>query len=83
MIGTIVKDYKTLIMDGSNKEVVDEILNTMDVFIGDEHVTCEPLDSKHPTIIVINTKTDEFAYAITKAMIEKLYPGLCIFNPPM
>ena len=83
MTGTIVKNHTTVIMDGSNREVVNDILNAMDVFVGCEHVECKPLDSKHPTMMVVETTADEFTYGIAQNVIENLYPGLCVFNPPM
>ena len=85
MAGFIVKDYATVVMDGSNTEIVRNIIEMIDAITNGRRgpMSCHLLDKQHPTTMVIKTKTDVNTYGFIQRVIEKLYPGLCIFNPPM
>lgn len=85
MTGTIVKDYATVVMDGSNTEVVRKIIDMIDTITEGRRkkMSCHLLDKQHPTTMVIKTSTDVDTYGFIQKVIEKLYPGLCVFNPPM
>lgn len=83
MAGFRIKNYKTIITDGSNEEVVKDIVSTMDVlneeFFGE--AKCFPLDDAHPTTMVVETTTISVLYAVMRRFIEHRYPGLCVFDP--
>lgn len=85
MTGSIVKDYATVVMDGSNTEVVRNIIDVIDAITDGRRgrMSCHLLDKQHPTTMVIKTSTDVSTYDFVQKVIEKLYPGLCVFNPPM
>ncbi len=85
MAGFIIKDYATVVMDGSNTEVVRNIIDMIDTIIEGRgrHMSSHLLDKQHPTTMVIKTRTDVNTYGFVQKVIEKLYPGLCVFNPPM
>lgn len=85
MAGFVVKDYATVVMDGSNTEVVRNIIDMIDTIIEGKgrRMSNHLLDKQHPTTMVIKTRTDVNTYGFVQKVIEKLYPGLCIFNPPM
>ena len=74
--------YVTVIMDGSNKKVVEEITGVFDMvtrrLIG--KTRCRKLDKNHPSMLVITTYTSTRKYWIIRRIIEKAYPGLCTFN---
>lgn len=75
------RDYQTLIMDGSDPYVVRDILSMIDFLTESETTINHPLDEEHPTIIVLETKTNEVVYNLIEALIESEFPGLCVFNP--
>lgn len=83
MAGSKVKKYLTLVMDGSDINVLSHIINTIDCTAGnkDRKTIWYPLDSNHPSLMVLETFTNEQRYNSIKTVIEKLYPGLCVFNP--
>ena len=85
MAGFIVKDYATVVMDGSDTKVVRGILEMIDAIVEGRgrRTSCRLLDKQHPTTMVITTKTDVNTYGFVQKVIEKMYPGLCVFNPPM
>ena len=85
MAGFIFNKYTTVVMDGSNQKVVDNILKVMDVLSGARFgkSTYRLFDLEHPTTIVIETKTCARIYKRIEKVIEVLYPGLCIFNAEM
>lgn len=85
MAGFIVKDYATVVMDGSNTEVVRNIIDMIDTITEGrrKRMACHLLDKQHPTTMVIKTRTDVNTYDFVQRVIEKMYPGLCVFNPPM
>ena len=85
MAGFKVKDFTTVIMDGSDKEVVDTITDVIDLITEKQHgeSSSSPLDSDHPTMMVVVTKTNKKIYNMIQEVIEDLYPGLCVFNPAM
>lgn len=79
------KKYSTVIMDGSNKETVENILRWFDCFTNRRFgkTKCRPLDKNHKTMLVVNVKLYEDSYELLQSSIEKVYPALCVFNPPM
>ena len=58
MAGFIRRNYKTIVMDGSNPKVLLDILEGFKVATRGE-ANCYPLDDNHPTMIVIETKTNK------------------------
>ena len=76
------KRYTTIIMDGSNEKTVNEIIGIIDMItrrrIGKSK--CRNLDSDHPTMKVIRTFASANTYQSIKRVIEKTYPGLCVFK---
>jgi hypothetical protein len=85
MAGYRVKDFETVVMDGSNVGILSGIINQIDWITGEQHgkSTYRSLDSNHPTMIVITTRTNTRIYEYIKSSIDNLYPGLCAFNPQM
>lgn len=80
MIGLIRKNYKTVVMDGSNEKVLKDIVNGMETATRGK-AKCYPLDDDHPTMMIIETKTNKKKYDIIQSVVEFMYPGLCVFNP--
>lgn len=77
-----IKTIATVIMDGSNRSIVKDIIDTVDLITGNRHGQSKvrALDSDHPTMKVVETITNDGTYAIIKEAIEVGYPGLCVFN---
>jgi hypothetical protein len=74
-----------IVMDGSDERVMDNIIGlvnhiTKDLFV---EATCRPLDDKHKTMIVVETVMDDETFELVQKLIEKRWPALCVFNPPM
>ena len=81
LVGEKTRNYQTLIMDGSDPYVVRDILLMIDLITGDFETINHPLDEEHPSIIVLETKTNKDVYELIEVVIESEFPGLCIFNP--
>lgn len=85
MLREDVTKHTVVVMDGTHEDVVQDIMDWMDDITKTEFgkATCRPLDSKHPTIMVIETKTTDVSFDLIRLMIDIRYPKLCIFDPPM
>lgn len=85
MKGKNLKEISVVIMDGSNQETVDYI--TAMVFEWSDpsvrSMMVYELSENHPSTIVIRSKVADEHYDLLCNRIERRYPGLCIFNPPM
>ena len=78
------KFYKTVIMDGSNKRVVDEITSTFEMMLGKRfRIKAKSVDKDHPTMLVSTTLTSANRYHDTRRLINRTYPGLCVFDANM
>lgn len=78
-MGYEMQEFTTIIMDGSNREVVDRIVDTFQTMVAGE-VTCGPMDEAHPTMMVIKTTTTPSTYGVLQWGIAHVYPGLCVFD---
>ena len=76
------KNYVTVITDGSNKRIVDNIKLMFDLASQNKigGTKCRPLSKAHPTTMVIETSLSDDIYTEVQEVIENVYPGLCIFN---
>lgn len=82
MTGCNVKKYVTVVMDASNKEVLNDIVDWIDRITEKRHGVSmhRPLGTRH-SIEVIETYTIEERYNDIERTLEEKYPGLCVFNP--
>lgn len=82
MNGLFVKQFNTVIMDASDENIVRNITESIDIVTKERYgrSITRPFDSKHPSMMVIVTKTNFKTYKTIMGMIERAYPGLCIFN---
>lgn len=85
MAESIVTKRTILVMDGSNEKIVGNIIELVDHIAKELSVKaiCRDLDGGHPTIKIIETAMDEERFVVTQDLIERRYPGLCVFDPPM
>lgn len=83
MSGAKVEKYVTLVMDGSDVKVLSNIINVIDALAGTRNgeTVYSPLDSNHPTLMILETFTNSRIYKTIEKVIESMYPGLCVFNP--
>lgn len=82
MAGFRRRTFNTVVMDGSNNVTVDNIVGVIEMITDKHHgrVYRRALDETHPTMIVIETRTNVFDYSLMQDTIEKQYPGLCTFD---
>jgi hypothetical protein len=78
-MGNELKEFTTIIMDGSDRKVVNRIVDTFQTMVVGE-VTCGPLDEAHPTMMVVRASTTASIYGILQWGIANVYPGLCVFD---
>lgn len=80
-----IVEQTTVIMDGSDRRTVREIMRLIDAVSGTKHgkAKCRRLDGKHPTAKVIISKSTGRVYDKIREILDERYPGLCIYNPPM
>lgn len=78
-MGYELNEFTTIIMDGSNREVVDRIVDTFQCMVSGD-VTCEPLDENHPTMMVVKAVTTKDTYGVLQWGIAQVFPGLCVFD---
>lgn len=85
MNGKILKELSVIVMDGSDSDKVSYIRALVwewsDPSV--KQIMIYELDENHPTTIVMRTKIDEESARHLQNIIERRYPGLCTFNPPM
>lgn len=76
------KKFVTVVMDGSDKEVLNEIIGIHGSYVypNDKKITCHPMGKDHPTMMVISLKCSEKVYDNITSIVEKKFPGLCVFN---
>lgn len=81
MKGLLSKKFSTIVMDGSDVGVVDNIAGII-CMLSDRGVllTRRSLDKEHPTMVVIEAPSSKLQYSIAEEIIERNYPGLCCFN---
>ena len=85
MKGLFVKKFATVVMDGSDENVVSTITESINIVTKERYgeSTCRSFDSEHPTMKVIETYTKPKTYKKIQNMIENSYPGLCVFSAIM
>lgn len=85
MNDNIIKEVSVMIMDGSDNDKVSYIKDVVwewsDPTV--RQVMVYALDADHPSTIVIRTKINDASFVHMRDRIERRYPGLCTFNPPM
>lgn len=80
-----LKELSVIIMDGSDNDKVDYIRALVWEWSDPSvrQIMFYELDENHPSTLVMRTKiSDDYAKDLQN-IIERRYPGLCIFNPPM
>lgn len=79
------RKYTVVITDGSNVHTVKCILEWFDCLTNRRFgkTKCRQLSKEHPTTLVVKTKMREDSFNLLQNGIESVYPGLCVFNPPM
>ena len=80
-----IKDVSVIIMDGSDKRKVSYITAILGEWSDPtvRNMMVCTLSEDHPTTVVIKTKMSDYYLSVAQNEIEYLYPGLCVFNPPM
>ena len=72
---------KIVVMDGSDKDRLMAMSAIIKMMTSEKNkVTCEPLDEDHPTIIVVEFKSNRTIYDQIANIFEELWPGLCTAN---
>lgn len=80
-----IDDHVLVIMDPSDKKRNYTIMKYILMYTGpiNNALYCGWLSPEHRNMKVIKFKADCVVFAMIRDTIELLYPGLCMFNPPM
>ena len=84
MKGIEFKLNTIVIMDSSNKgnvTYITDMLRAWNAYGGNPRVY--PLSKNHSSILVVKMQLEERDINHVNDLIERRFPGLCIFNPPM
>lgn len=76
------KRFNTVIMDGSSNFVNKEIAGIMDMVTGKRigRTKVKSMDKNHPTMKRFTRFTSVQRYHDARRIIERTYPGLCVFD---
>ena len=86
-----LKRFTIVVMDATDEKVLYDIMATVSktwrIVDGDtnniKYIGSRPLFKENYSVLIYEYElTDEVSKAI-QFRIEDLYPGLCVFNPPM
>lgn len=85
MNGKTIKELSVVVMDGTDKDKVDYIQALIWEWSDPSvrQIMVYELGKDHPSTIVMRTKIDDESAMHLQNFIERRYPGLCMFNPPM
>lgn len=85
MKGLFSREFNTVVMDASDENVVRNISEAIDIVTKERHgsSTIKPFDEKRPSMMVIVTRTTKRTYKTIQNMVERAYPGLCVFSVKM
>lgn len=77
--------FSTVVMDGSNDDVVHDIIHVVRTLIKGRgrFCSCMPVDEGRLTMFTIDVFTTKTVYNELEREISRRYPGLCMFDPPM
>lgn len=84
------KERCFLIMDGSDKNFVKEVIGVVEMMTGNTHwfdkirnIKCCVLDKTHPTMKVIKVKSGYRQFSEARKLLETRYPEQCVFDAPL
>lgn len=85
MIKDAVKNRAIIIMDKNYRGIFETTCNAIFNFAekDDGRLTTSPLAREHADKVVVKFKATDDEMDAIEARIDDLYPGLCIFNPPI
>lgn len=80
-----IKELSVIVMDGSDNDRVDYIKALIWEWSDPSvrQIMVYELDENHPSVLVMRTKIDDDSAIHLQNIIERRYPGLCTFNPPI
>lgn len=80
-----VYEQKLVIMDSNYGGVLDLAVNMIFYVAGErnETIISSPLSLDHIDKQILKFRSTDEEMNIIQARIEELYPGLCVFNPPL
>lgn len=85
------KERNFVIMDGSNRRFVKEIISIVEMETGNMHwfnklkrnIKCRALDRNHPTMKVVTIKGYYQDFDELRRVLTRDYPAQCIFDAPL
>ena len=85
MVKDAVKNRAIVIMDKNYGGIFETACNTIFMFVdwGKGKITTRLLGREHSDKAVLEFKATDDEMDAIQTRIDDLYPGLCIFNPPM
>lgn len=85
MFGNKVRKF--VVMDGSNKRFLNEIIGLVEMCTGKSYkfrsIKCKKIDRDHPTMMVVSFKTNYRQFDYLRKLLTKTYPEQCVFDAPL
>lgn len=84
-----LKERKFVVMDGSNKRFLKEIIGVIEMTVGKPNIfngkkiKYQRLNPDHPTMMVFTIKSDYRSWSMARKILEKQYPEQCVFTAPL
>lgn len=89
MFGKDLKERKFVVMDGSDKRFVEEIIGVIEMTVGKprifnrKKIKYQRMNPDHPTMLVFTVKSNYRSWDILRGILEKQYPEQCVFGAPL
>lgn len=74
------KNHNVVIMDGTNKNVVKDIMHRMRYVLGGRGIQISHLDEEHPNMIVLAYRGSTIESWDVEEEVNLKYPALCSFD---
>lgn len=89
MFGKDLKERKFVVMDGSDKRFVKEIIGVIEMTVGKprifngKKIKYQRMNPDHPTMLVFTVKSNYRSWDMMRRILEKQYPAQCVFTAPL
>ncbi len=83
ILGNFKKQHKVIVMDGTNKKSLGEIIGIIGMLAygnGRGRFTYRQLDEQHPSIYVVEFKSNLNEFSNIIDLLDERHPGLCIYD---
>lgn len=77
------KKRSFLIMDGSDKNYVNEVRSLCKMYIRKSRIKVRRFDKDHPTMKIVTIKSKYRPYSELRKTLERDHSGQCVFDAPL